>query len=526
MEVYLLTFLSAFAIALVATPAAREIARYFHLVDSPDGVRKLHRTPIPLAGGYAILLAFVVPLVFIFVAKPPGTEVVWGNASGRIVMLMVGALVVLVMGGFDDKVDLRPRWKLLFQVIAASLAYAAGFRISAVTNPFGGARLTLGIFALPVTLFWFLACMNAINLLDGLDGLAAGVGFFAVLTGTIVAVMQGNSLAVILCLCLLGGILGFLIYNFSPASVFLGDAGSMLIGFLVAGLSLLCSIKAGTAVGFLVPLLALGLPIFDTAAAILRRWSRHLPISAGDRRHVHHVLVSMGFSHRKAALTLYGICALLSCLALLAASHQDASTGLMLAAVVLAAVVGAHFLGFFDVNELLNRVAQDRAQNERRCRATVETEKALMRMQSVQSLEALWACTFGAFGTLDLDDASLTLTSRTGRTELSWHNPEQVSPPDSETTASSRRDERNICLFVNCPNQHIEGRMELRRNGRAQPNHSCNSCVLVNRLRNGLEERIDRLVGAHEQLVASSVAPGLQPGSEGAGSRAGSDQYC
>ena len=508
MIAYYWTFFCAFAVSVIATPLAREIARKLGVVDHPDGLRKIHRVPIPMAGGYAILLAFVVPLAWIFYTSPAGS-VIPPKASGKITVLLSGALVALVMGALDDIYDLRPRWKILGQTVAASVVYFGGVRISGISNPFGG-RIVLGLFSFPVTVFWFLGCMNAINLLDGLDGLAAGVAFFAVLTGVIVAVGSGNVVAVILCLCLLGAIAGFLVYNFNPASVFLGDAGSMLLGFMVAALGLFGSSKAGTTVGLLIPFLALGLPVFDTAVSILRRWSERAPVAVADKGHVHHVLLRMGMSQRTAVLVLYGICILFGCTALAATSNHNSLVALALLVVGVSTVISARAFGLVDVHRIISRISDDRDEGRRRTAATIATQEALERMQTADSIEALWTCAFEAFERLELDDASLNLGVDGDTTEFTWRNPDPLMT--TSETATALLDEWSISLKLAQEHQSL-GDLKVSRTGPTRPIRD--AYMLIDRLRYGFSARLRLLLEQSLPAAASQVGSRTKVTGEG-----------
>ena len=251
-------FLLAFVFSVPLNLLSRAVCRRFGLVDHPDEYRKLHRGAIPLSGGYAILAGSVCALVGMYLMHPDVAVCALTGEAGRVTMLALCVVIVLAMGIADDVMDLRPRHKLLFQLIAATIAYASGVRIGTVTNPFGVGQLDLGLLSYPATVFWFLACMNAINLIDGLDGLAGGVSLFACVTMALVSHLTGNQVSMYLCACLGGAILGFLLFNFHPASVFLGDAGSMTLGFLIGALSLMGSVKTGAAIAMVVPIVALG----------------------------------------------------------------------------------------------------------------------------------------------------------------------------------------------------------------------------------------------------------------------------
>jgi UDP-GlcNAc:undecaprenyl-phosphate GlcNAc-1-phosphate transferase len=225
--------------------------------------------------------------------------------------ILLGSLILFTAGLVDDLVGLRPRTKLAVQLLAAFVVYALGFRISMIG--FGPSfRLELGWLALPVTLAWIVGVTNAFNLIDGLDGLATGVALVALSTSAVAAQMLHNSEVTLICLALIGSLLGFLRYNFNPARVFLGDSGSLFIGFLLAVLSVHASLKSATAVLVLIPISALALPLIDTALAIGRRWLRQVPLSSPDLRHIHHRMLALGLTQRASVILLYCVAATLA----------------------------------------------------------------------------------------------------------------------------------------------------------------------------------------------------------------------
>lgn len=212
MATSVIAFAIAFAAGIVLTPIARTLGRRLHLVDIPDGFRKIHKTPIPLAGGYAILAAFFIPLLLLHWFDRDAVAALLDDRYKSLSSLFLGAFVALFLGAADDLWDLRPRWKLLLQLVAATVAFFGGFAIARISNPFG-APIALGLLSYPVTVLWFLGCMNAINLLDGMDGLAAGVGLFVSLTLLLVSVLMRQVPSVFLLASLSGALLAFLVFK-------------------------------------------------------------------------------------------------------------------------------------------------------------------------------------------------------------------------------------------------------------------------------------------------------------------------
>ena len=303
---YSLLFLgfTSFLLSSLLTPVARNIFRHLGILDKPDDTRKLHQRPIPRVGGVAIALSYVLAFFLLLLTNSKGGAIVW-DALPIAWRLLPAAGLVFAIGLFDDLIGLKPVPKLLGQIAASLVAYFAGIQISAV----GGHNFGHW-WSAPVTVLWLVACMNAMNLIDGVDGLAAGVGLFATGTSLIAALMQHNVELALATLPLAGCLLGFLRYNFNPASIFLGDCGSLFIGFLLGCYGVLWSQKSATMLGMVAPLIAFSIPLLDILLAIARRFLRRQPIFCADREHIHHRLLDRGLSPRKVAFILYGICAI------------------------------------------------------------------------------------------------------------------------------------------------------------------------------------------------------------------------
>ncbi len=292
-------------VTLLATPVVRRIARHYGLVDKPGG-RKVHTTPIPRVGGIA-MFAGVMSAVGVEWAgeKWLGWTPYLQSADGPLIGALIGMTLIFALGVLDDIVELDAKWKFLGQVIAAMIVAAAGLRVDFVGNPFGGGLIDLGLIAWPVTIVWIVGFTNVINLADGLDGLAAGITAIAAGTFLVLANLNNTVVAAILAAALIGACLGFLRYNFNPASIFMGDSGSMFLGFTLACISLVGVLKSAAAITLVLPLLIIGVPVFDTATAILRRMRHQMPISGADKGHIHHRLLMRGFNQRQTVLIIY-----------------------------------------------------------------------------------------------------------------------------------------------------------------------------------------------------------------------------
>ena len=308
-------------------------------MDAPNA-RKVHKKPIPRIGGLGIYAGFMAAIIFTLPKYGLDAEM-FKETCG---LIFSGTLIV-ALGLVDDYKNLPAKLKLLGQIGAAAvLVLLFDVRINFVTDPFGD-YLYLDNFAIPVTMFWLVGLTNTVNLIDGLDGLAAGVAAIASFTILLIALEQNFILVAVLTAALAGAAVGFLKYNFNPAKIFMGDTGSMFLGFMLAGISVTGAVKSVAAIALIVPIFALGLPILDTAFAIVRRVRGGVPIFKPDKGHLHHRLLNAGFTQRQAVLLMYIVSALfgLSAIALTAVSSQIAV--LILLFVVAVIIYGVKKLG-------------------------------------------------------------------------------------------------------------------------------------------------------------------------------------
>ena len=390
----LLIGLSAFLASIVLTPLCRRLFQRLGIVDRPDDNRKLHEIPVPLMGGVPIVLAYLLGCLLLSLVP---RDLVKINVL-HVLIVAPAALFIFVTGILDDLLHLKPWQKLCGQMLGATWAAVAGVRIWSVAgHPVGWASLL-------VTIVWLIGCTNAFNLIDGVDGLASGVGLFATLTMLIAALLQHNSVLALATAPLVGALLGFLRYNFNPASIFLGDSGSLTIGFLLGCFGVVWSQKSATILGITAPLMALGIPIMDTGLSIVRRFLRHQPIFGADRDHIHHRLLNRGFTPRRVALILYGVASIGAALSLL-----SVSTSRMSGAVVLlfcaAAWIGIQHLDYREFSMarrmLLDGTFQQTLDAQLRLR-TFEQELA-----AAQSIGECWELILQAARTFDFTEARL-----------------------------------------------------------------------------------------------------------------------
>ena len=340
-------FAVAAVVSALLTPLVRIAALRFGAVSRPGG-RNVNARAVPRYGGIAICASFFLALGALYVSEAATATTIHAETR-RLLALLLGGVGLCVVGAIDDTRRVRALYKLYAQIAAAMIAFGCGFRIDAVLLPLVGSSLSMGIFALPVTVLWIVGITNAINLIDGLDGLAGGVVFFAAITNLVVAYATGSAFVAVTMAAVLGGVLGFLIFNFNPARIFMGDSGSYFLGFVLGTVSLAgASQKASTAVSLLVPVLALGLPIVDTLLSIVRRFLERRPLFSPDRGHIHHRLLDMGLTHRRAVLVLYGICVVFTTAAVGVSLGRSWTVGvaLLVASVVTIGVV--RFVGYFE----------------------------------------------------------------------------------------------------------------------------------------------------------------------------------
>jgi UDP-GlcNAc:undecaprenyl-phosphate GlcNAc-1-phosphate transferase len=329
-------------LALLLTPLIRDTIGHLGFLDHPDGVRKNHAGPIPRVGGIAIVLAYISTFA-IALALPFSYTYVLHSALPQILELTAVGFIVFLTGVLDDLVGLNPRQKLIGIGAAACFAYASGIHVDIHLLPGLPTWHWLGFL---VTVVWLVGCTNAFNLIDGMDGLAAGVGFLATVTMMLAALTQHNLPLVLVTMPLAGCLLGFLRYNFNPASIFLGDSGSLLIGFLLGCCGALWSEKSVTLVALTGPLLAVSIPLLDVALSVFRRYLRNRPIFQADRGHIHHKLLDRGLSPRNAVLTIYGVCGLVAVLSLVVSALHNRVAGLIVIAFCAAAWIGIRHLEY------------------------------------------------------------------------------------------------------------------------------------------------------------------------------------
>lgn len=338
----ILAFVVAFLAAFATTPLAVKIAHKVGAVDVPKDGRRMHKKPIPRLGGIAIVFGFILSVIC-FCRLP------W-----EYVGILLGGIIIMFMGAIDDCKPLPALLKFGIQILAALIPVIFGVKIEFFSsfNLFNDAPLwVLGGLSVPITIFWIVALTNAMNLIDGLDGLAAGVACISSLCLLVVSLMLSEIHVAIFTTCLAGACFGFLPYNFNPAKIFMGDSGSTFLGFMLACISIEGMLKgATTVISIAVPLVVLALPLLDTATAIIRRMINHKPIMQPDRGHLHHKLIDKGLSQKQAVLILYSISAALGAFAIILSGFGIFRALLLLGTVALFVLLW-FFMIHFTANE-------------------------------------------------------------------------------------------------------------------------------------------------------------------------------
>lgn len=330
----ILAFFAALITVLIITPLVMKFAIKIGAIDKPNH-RKVHMKVMPRLGGLAIFIGVAVGYF------------VGGLHNHQITGITVGGLLIVLIGIFDDKYELSAKVKLLGQLVAAGVVVMSGLVIEFVHIPSIG-TIEFGVWSIPITIFWIVGITNAINLIDGLDGLAAGVSTIVIATIAVMAFIAGKEMILLIALIFMGSTIGFLFFNFHPAKIFMGDTGALFLGYGIAVLSLLGLYKSVTLFSFIVPILILGVPIFDTTYAIIRRIVNKKPIGSPDKSHLHHRLLALGFSHRNTVLVIYVLGFIFSGSALLFSRTTIWGTILLLFLLLLMVEIIAEMIGLIN----------------------------------------------------------------------------------------------------------------------------------------------------------------------------------
>ncbi|SJZ48212.1 glycosyltransferase family 4 protein [Selenihalanaerobacter shriftii] len=333
---YIVAFAIASLITYVSTPIVKKLAFLIGAVDEPNA-RRINKHPIPSLGGIAIYVGFVLSVMLLL------------EHDIKLVGIIASSTLILIVGLVDDIKGISPKSKFIWQIMAAIVLTSFGIKIQFITNPFGGI-LYLGKLSIPFTVLWLVAITNTVNLIDGLDGLAAGVSSIAALTLFAVAMQESEFIVMALAIAIAGACLGFLQHNFNPAQIFMGDTGSLFLGFLLATISVIGSLKGAAAMTLIIPILALGVPIFDTMFAIIRRHQKGKPIFKADKGHIHHRLLEFGLNHKQAVIVVYLVSISLGMVAIAINSASELQALLLLITIVVILLYGSYKLDIINLN--------------------------------------------------------------------------------------------------------------------------------------------------------------------------------
>ena len=405
-------FAFSLALSFVATRKVRDMATRRRWVSLPQDGRHVHQTPLPRLGGVAIFLAFSISLSMWLGLSRIFPRLVTGLAPAMLFRIYVPACLIFCLGIYDDLRRAGPYLKLAVQAIAAAMLFAGGMRVLNLPLIFGSHSLPWFV-GLPLTVLWVVAITNAFNLIDGLDGLAAGSALFSTMVVFVVSLVDHSWLTSLMSVTLAGAILGFLRFNFNPATIFLGDSGSLFIGFMLSALALEGAEKAPTLVAVAIPVVSFGLPILETMLSIVRRLISGRPIFTADREHIHHKLLQMGFSHRQVVIVLYAVSAIFALLSLFLIWPTGSTLGLVLAVLGTGIWLGVQHLNYLEFGEL-RRVAQRTIDQRQIVINNLSVRRAVEELKVAGNFDQVRRVLVAAFDSNDFDAFELHLKSMLG----------------------------------------------------------------------------------------------------------------
>ncbi|MGA8428476.1 MAG: MraY family glycosyltransferase [Candidatus Sulfotelmatobacter sp.] len=430
-----ITFLGVFFLSLassfVLTRYVRDYATAHGWVASPSGGRHLHSSPLPRLGGIAIFFSFAVSIAVSLMLAAHHPDFNSTFSVKTLVVILAPAALIFLLGVYDDVYGAGPYLKFSVQAIGATVLFFGGLRIVNIPVAFGSHTLPWFL-GLPLTVLWVLAITNAFNLIDGLDGLAAGSALFSTLVAFVVALLNGQGLVTMMTIALAGAILGFLRYNFNPATIFLGDSGSLFIGFLLSALALEGAQKAPTIVAVAIPIVSFGLPILETSLSVVRRLISGRPVFTADREHIHHKLLQHGLSHRQVVILLYGVSAVFAMLSLFLLWPTGSSLGLVLAVLGVGIWVGVQHLGYLEFGELA-RVAQRTLDQRQIFINNMSIRRATEELKVARDYDQVRKILIAAFGSNDFDGFDMQIALLPGE-PVPFGSPDPSQPRRSEVS--------------------------------------------------------------------------------------------
>ena len=459
MKTYLFIYFGAVSAALVVTPLVIWFAHHIRIFDSRC-VRKVHSGNVPRIGGLAIFVSSVgLLLSAAFLSNSVGDA--FRSVQKQATVLLAGATLVFLVGFIDDIRRLRAGTKLLGQVVAAVCVCIAGIRIESIslTDWFA---LDFGWFSWPLTVLWIVGITNAVNMSDGLDGLAAGISAVACGAIAVFSFYYGQFLMAVLMLALLGSLTGFLFFNFNPAKVFLGDGGSFFLGFIIAASSVMCSVKSTALVALGLPALALGIPIFDTLFSMLRRVLERRSVFAPDRSHFHHRLLHLGLKQRHVVITIYALTLLISGLALFMMVARRAESLVIFLCLLSLILLAFRVVGSVRLRETVAGIRNKYAITRQIKDEVGKFEEVQLHFRQAETFQQWWQAAVEAAGRMDFSSLHLLLTNRDGTPRaLIWQQGDNNADSDGlikmHVPIQDRRDGPHLDLKIEvCKNGSLE----------------------------------------------------------------------
>lgn len=417
MKSYFLLFTLPLLLTLLVTPLVRKLALKWGAVDVPDHDRRIHKQTMPRLGGLGIFFSFAltlacVPLLNNLVSQ--GVDQRWQSLEA----LLLPAAIIFLLGVYDDFNGLNAVIKTSVQVIASAILYAQGFGIKSISIPFA-TYLELPVWlSFALTALWVVGLTNAFNLIDGIDGLAAGASVFALLSLFITSLMQGHTEICVASIILAGAVMGFLRFNFNPASIFLGDSGSLFLGFMCASLSLVSAQKSSTLIAVAIPLVSFGLPVLEVGLSMVRRMASGAPVFQSDRRHIHHMLLERGLNQRQAVILLYAVCALFSLFGIMLLNPGRNNIALVFGILGVCIVLGVQHLRYEEFGALGNQLRRGMRIRQRALAVDLQIQQAAVQLQRVTNFDDLSTALNQLFTTSEFDCVLLEVYHRPSRSNF------------------------------------------------------------------------------------------------------------
>jgi len=455
---FLGTFAAALFLSFILTKIVRDTANRKGWVVAPSHARHLHSQALPRLGGIAIVASFLIATGFALLLSrllfPSQTL-----SLQPLLTILPPALLIFLLGVYDDVRGAGPYLKFAIQAAAGAMLFSGGLRILDLPVLFGAHQFSW-FTGLPLTILWVMAITNAFNLIDGLDGLAAGSALFSTLVVFVVALLGNLPLISLITLALAGAILGFLRYNFNPATIFLGDCGSLFIGFMLSALALYGAQKASTIIAVAIPVVSFGLPILETSLSVLRRFISGRPVFTADREHIHHKLLQRGMSHRQVVILLYGVSAVFALLSLFLLWPTGSTLGLVLAVLGTGVWIGVQHLGYLEFGEI-RRVAQRTIEQRQIFVNNLAIRRATEELKAANTFQQVCKVLTAAFESNDFDgfelhtdlgEHNLHVLDRGQASLLRWNKAGRFAAPDFG-------DSWNLTLSLVSAGNHLCGRM-------------------------------------------------------------------